>query len=63
VRAVDSFEPYGEILEVNERDSDGLMEIALIFMKRESPAIVYVNKRLAGKTPSTFEAVFQSLAC
>jgi uncharacterized protein YecE (DUF72 family) len=56
-KAVDTFEPYARIQEVNERARDGMKLITEKALASKKSAFVFVNNRLEGNAPSTIEAV------
>jgi uncharacterized protein YecE (DUF72 family) len=59
--AVDNFEPYREIKEVNEGAREGMRQIVQHAQKSRKSALVFVNNRLEGNAPSTIEAVVEQL--
>jgi uncharacterized protein YecE (DUF72 family) len=60
--AVQTFEPYREIQEVNQEARDGMRRIVEHALTTKKSAFVFVNNRLEGNAPSTIEAVVDSIA-
>jgi uncharacterized protein YecE (DUF72 family) len=60
-KAVESFEPYREIQEVNELARAGMGRIAEEALKAKKTAFVFINNRLEGNAPSTIEAVVERI--
>jgi uncharacterized protein YecE (DUF72 family) len=60
--AVDNFEPYREIKEVNEGARVGMRRIVERAQKSKKSAFVFVNNRLEGNAPTTIEAVVEQLS-
>jgi uncharacterized protein YecE (DUF72 family) len=60
-KAVETFEPYDRIQEVNEGARDGMRLIAQRAMHERKDAFLFVNNRLEGNAPSTIEAVLERL--
>jgi uncharacterized protein YecE (DUF72 family) len=60
--AVDTFEPYREIQEVNEGAREGMSRIANDARRQRKDAFLFVNNRLEGNAPGTIEAVVEKLA-
>jgi uncharacterized protein YecE (DUF72 family) len=61
-KAVQNFEPYREIQEVNEGARDGMRRIAEHALQSKKSAYLFVNNRLEGNAPSTIEAVVNLLS-
>jgi uncharacterized protein YecE (DUF72 family) len=61
-KAVDTFEPYREIQEVNEGAREGMRRIADDARRQRKDAFLFVNNRLEGNGPSTIEAVAGQIA-
>jgi hypothetical protein len=59
--AVDAFEPFGEIKEVDEGPRKGMRRIVQDAQKFKTSAFVFLNNRLEGNAPSTIEAIVQEL--
>jgi uncharacterized protein YecE (DUF72 family) len=59
-KAVETFEPYDRIQEVNEGAREGLRVIAQRAMQERKDAFLFVNNRLEGNAPSTIEAFGES---
>ncbi len=55
--AVDTFQPYDRIQEVNQPAREALAEIARRTVDRKYEAYIFVNNRLEGFAPGTIEAV------
>jgi uncharacterized protein YecE (DUF72 family) len=60
--AVDAFQPYQTIQEVQQPVRDGLRRIVEIALERKKPAFLFINNRLEGHAPSTIEAIVDSSA-
>jgi uncharacterized protein YecE (DUF72 family) len=60
-KAVQSFEPYREIQEVNEGAREGMCQIAKETRSLKKDAFIYINNRLEGNAPSTIEAVVENI--
>jgi hypothetical protein len=56
-KAVESFEPYREIQEVNQGARDGMRRIVQDGLEQRKGAFIFVNNRLDGNAPSKIEAV------
>jgi uncharacterized protein YecE (DUF72 family) len=61
-QAVEAFEPYGKVVEVNEGAREALRGIAEHSMRRKKPAFLFVGNRLEGNSPSTIEAVVDQIS-
>jgi uncharacterized protein YecE (DUF72 family) len=59
--AVQSFQPYDHIQEINPGVRAALAKIASQARIRKKPAFLYVNNRLEGHSPGTIEAVIDQL--
>lgn len=55
--AVDAFQPYESIQEVQQPVRDGLRLLVESAHTRKKPAFLFINNRLEGHAPSTIEAV------
>ncbi len=61
-KAVESFEPYEHLQELNEGAREGMVEIARQSLQRKIPSWLFINNRLEGHAPTTIEEVAKSLA-
>ena len=59
--AVETFEPYDRIQELNESAREGMRLIAQRAMHERKNAFLFVNNRLEGNAPSTIESVLERL--
>jgi uncharacterized protein YecE (DUF72 family) len=55
--AVDSFQPYNAVQEVQQPVRDGLQLLVEHAHARKKPAFLFINNRLEGHAPTTIEAV------
>jgi uncharacterized protein YecE (DUF72 family) len=60
-KAVEDFQPYDRIQEVNEHAREDLRQIAQQAMQERKDAFLFVNNLLEGNAPSTIEAVVEKL--
>lgn len=60
-QAVQTFEPYERIQELNPGARAGMRAIAEHAMRRKKPAFLMVNNRLEEHAPTTIEAVADGL--
>ena len=60
-KAVETFEPYNRIQELNDGAREGMRLIAQRAMQERKNAFLFVNNRLEGNAPSTIEAVIEQL--
>jgi hypothetical protein len=61
-KAVESFEPYDKIRELNEGAREAMRRVAERAVEAQKPAFVFVNNRLEGNAPTTIEAVADSIS-
>ena len=59
--AVDTFQPYDRIQEVQERARQDVVDIAGRMIDKKYEAYIFVNSRLEGNAPATIEAVVDQL--
>lgn len=55
--AVDSFQPYQAVQEIQKPVRDGLQLLVESAVGRKKPAFLFINNRLEGHAPTTIEAV------
>jgi len=60
--AVDAFQPYKAVQEVQQPVRDGLRLLVETSLGRKKPAFLFINNRLEGHAPSTIEAVIDATA-
>ena len=60
-KAVETFQPYDCIRDANERAREAMTDIARRIIARKYEACLFVNSRLEGFAPGTFEEVVERL--
>lgn len=59
--AVQRFEPYREVQELNTGARTALVELVRRSLRERRPAFLFVNNRLEGNAPGTIEAILRDL--